>query len=53
MEYVTPRNVTNGDTARNDVFYVVRFDNYVFQQQELQEKVFSEIWRRSGLRLFS
>jgi hypothetical protein len=32
MEYVTPRNVTNGSTAGNGVFYTVRADSYVTQQ---------------------
>jgi hypothetical protein len=32
MEYVTPRNVTNGSTAGNGVFYEVRADSDFMQQ---------------------
>jgi hypothetical protein len=34
MEYVTPRNVTNGITADNGVFYAVHTDSDIMQQQK-------------------
>jgi hypothetical protein len=34
MEDVTRRNVTNGSTTGNGIFYVVPADSYIMQQQK-------------------